>query len=100
MRKGETVLDKEYGDDYVVITDDDGNEYELECLSDEDILYHGNSYRAFLPVSENEEETYEMVLFRVVEENGEEFLETIENEEELEQVYRLFMDLLFEDEDD
>ena len=93
-------MENEYGDDYVVITDDDGNEYELECLSEEDILYNGSSYRAFLPVSENEEETYEMVLFRVVEENGEEFLETIDDEDEMEAVYHLFMDRLFEDEDE
>lgn len=91
---------QDYGDDYVVITDEDGNEYELECLSDEDILYNGNSYRAFLPVSENEEEAYEMILFRVVEEDGEEFLETIDDDDEAEKVYELFMDRLYEDEDE
>ena len=41
-----------------------------------------------------------MILCRGVEEDGEELLETIEDEDEMEKVYEVFMDRLFEDEDE
>ncbi len=93
-------MDKEngYGDDYVVITDEDGVEYELELL--DTMEFEGREYRAFLPVSEDEEEPYDMILFREVEENGEELLEIIEDEAETQRVYEFFMERLFEDEED
>ena len=89
-----------YGDDYVTITDEEGNTYELEKVSEEDIEIGDKVYRAFLPVGESEDDYYEMILFRVVEEEGEELLEIIEDEAEMEKVYEVFMDRLFEDEDE
>lgn len=91
---------KNYGDDFITITDEEGNSYELEKLSEEDIEYQGRIYRAFLPVGENEDEIYEMVLFRIVEEDGEEVLETIDDEDEMEAVYEIFMDRLFEEDEE
>ncbi len=91
---------KNYGDDFITITDEEGNSYELEKLSEEDIEYQGRVYRAFLPVGENEDEIYEMILFRIVEEDGEEILETIDDEEEMEAVYEIFMDRLFEEDEE
>jgi hypothetical protein len=41
-----------------------------------------------------------MTLFRVVEEDGEELLEIIEDEDELERVYEFFMERLFEDDEE
>ena len=90
--------DKEnYGDDFITITDEEGNSYEVERVSEEDIEYEGRTYRAFLPVGEDEDEIYEMILFRIVEEDGEEILETIDDEAEMEAVYEIFMDRLFEE---
>ncbi len=89
-----------YGDDFVTITDEEGNSYELERVSEEDIELGDKVYRAFLPVGETEDDYYEMILFRVVEEDGEELLETIEDEEEMEKVYQIFMDRLFEEDED
>ena len=89
-----------YGDDFVTITDEEGNSYELEKVSEEDIEIGDKVYRAFLPVGESEDDYYEMILFRVVEEDGEELLETIEDEEEMEKVYQIFMDRLFEEDED
>lgn len=89
--------ENEYGDDFIVISDEDGNEYELEHL--DTIEFEGRIYMAFLPVSENEEDEYEMILFRAVEEDGEELLEIIEDEEEAERVYARFMEQLFDDEE-
>ena len=91
---------KDYGDDFITITDEEGNSYELEKLSEEDIEYQGRVYRAFLPVGENEDEIYEMILFRIVEEDGEEILETIDDEDEMEAVYEIFMDRLFEEDEE
>jgi uncharacterized protein YrzB (UPF0473 family) len=91
---------KNYGDDFITITDEEGNSYELEKLSEEDIEYQGRVYRAFLPVGENEDEIYEMILFRIVEEDGEEVLETIDDEDEMEAVYEIFMDRLFEEDEE
>ena len=48
--------ENEYGDDFIVISDEDGNEYELEHL--DTIEFEGQVYMAFLPVSENEEDEY------------------------------------------
>ena len=89
-----------YGDDFITITDEEGNSYELEKLSEEDIEYQGRIYRAFLPVGEDEDEIYEMILFRIVEEDGEEILETIDDEDEMEAVYEIFMDRLFEEDEE
>ena len=91
---------KNYGDDFITITDEEGNSYELEKLSEEDIEYQGRVYRAFLPVGENEDEIYEMILFLIVEEDGEEVLETIDDEDEMEAVYEIFMDRLFEEDEE
>jgi uncharacterized protein YrzB (UPF0473 family) len=92
--------DRDFGDDFVTISDEDGNEYELERLSEEDIEIGDRVYRAFLPVGEDDEEPYEMILFRVVEEDGEELLETIEDEAEMEEAYRVFMERLFEEDEE
>ena len=51
-------------------------------------------------MGENEDEIYEMILFRIVEEDGEEILETIDDEEEMEAVYEIFMDRLFEEDEE
>ena len=87
-----------YGDDFITITGDDGVSYELEHL--DTIEYEGRLYMAFLPVSDNEDEVYEMILFRVVEENGEELLETIDDDGEAEKVYEKFMEQLFAEDND
>ena len=89
----------EFGGDFVSITDEEGNEFELELL---DILVHNDlCYHAFVPASEteDEEEEVEIVILKVIEQDGEELLSTLDSEEELAEVYDLFMERLFEDED-
>jgi len=92
-------MSEEFGGDFISITDEDGNEFELELL---DVLEKdGTFYHAFIPAatgSEGEdEEDLEIVLLKLVEDNGEELLTTLDSEEELNQIYDLFMDRLFED---
>ena len=96
-------MSEEYGADFVTITDEDGNEFELEHL--DTLEYNGQVYMAFFPtVAEGEqedpeqEEEYGLIILKVVEVDGEEQLSTLDDEEELEQVYQQFMEELFEEE--
>lgn len=90
--------EKEFGGDFLSITDEDGNEFELELL---DALVHNDTYyHAFVPAEEGEEdEEVEIVILKAVEEDGEEFLSTLDSEEELTEIYDLFMERLFEEEE-
>ena len=47
-----------------------------------------------------DEEEYGLVIMKTVEENGEELLSTLDSDEEIEEVYNLFMERFFEDEDE
>ena len=94
-------MSDDFGSTFVTISDDDGNQYELENL--DTIEYGDDLYMAFLPteLDENGNQPTEMVILKVVEENGEELLETIDNDEEAEEVYEAVTERLFdEDEDD
>ena len=93
-------MSEEYGSDYITITDDEGNEYELEHL--DTIEYGDDLYMAFLPTEpdENGEQPTEMIILKVVEDNGEEFFETVDDDELLEKVYEAFMEQLFDDDVD
>ena len=91
-------MSEEFGGDFITITDEDGKEFELELL---DVLEKDDTiYHAFIPAGAGEEEEIEIVLLKVVEEDGEEFLSTLDSEEEIEEVYNLFMERLFEDEEE
>lgn len=97
-------MSEEYGANFITVTDDDGNEFELEHL--DTIEFNGNTYLAFFPaVSEDaedseEEEELGLILMKVIQENGEEILSTLDSEEETEAVYTEFMKTLFEDEEE
>ncbi len=92
-------MSEAFGPDFVNVTDDEGNEFELEHLGT--LEYMGSTYMAFLPADMDEEdEDYGMILLKVVEENGEELLADIDDEQELSAVYDLFMEQLFSEEED
>lgn len=87
----------EFGSDFVSITDDDGNEFELEHL--DTIEYNGDLYMAFLPADMDEnDDDYGMIILKVIKENGEEILATVDDDQEMEAVYNKFMEQLFSDE--
>lgn len=91
-------MSEEYGSNFISITDDDGKEYELEVLAELD--YEGSHYLALVPADGGEdEEELEVSILKSIEENGEPFLVTIDDEQELEAVYQALMDLMYEDED-
>ncbi|MER2235089.1 MAG: DUF1292 domain-containing protein [Candidatus Limivicinus sp.] len=93
-------MSDDFGSDLVTIIDDEGNEFELEVIESMD--YNGQTYMAFLPADMSEDDPdYGFILLRVVEdENGDEVFESIDDEDELQDVYERFMVLLYDDEED
>ena len=78
-----------------------------------DTLEHnGVTYHALFPASQEDEESgepvdvdaddeeYGLVIMKTVEENGEELLSTLDSDEEIEEIYNLFMERFFQEEDE
>lgn len=87
----------QYGSDFLTIVDEDGTEYELEVLST--LEYNGSTYMAVIPAEESQNQLeLEVSILKSVEEDGEPFLCAIEDEAELQAVYDLIMDQLYEEE--
>ena len=89
-----------YGSDFMTIVDEDGTEYELEVLST--LEYNGFTYLAVIPAGSDDQEDLEISILKSVDEDGDEpILCAIEDEDELEAVYQLIMDDLYDsDEED
>ena len=88
-----------YGSDFITIVDEDGTEYELEVLSSID--WNGNSYMAVVPaVDADEDVDLEVSILKSVDEDGEPILCAIEDEQELQTVYDLIMDQLYEEDEE
>lgn len=101
-------MSEDFGANFVSLTDEDGNEFELEHL--DTLEYNGQVYMAFFPVVEGQEngevtdvdpddEEYGLIILKVIEEDGEEQLVTLDDEAELEAVYNQFMEALFDEEE-
>jgi len=89
----------QYGSDFITIVDEDGTEYELEVLST--LEYNGETYMAVIPAAESQDTLQlEVSILKSIEEDGEPILCAIEDETELEAVYDLIMDSLYEEEED
>lgn len=102
-----STMSEEYGGNFVSLTDEEGNELELEHL--DTLEYNGAVYMAFFPAEyaddegqpkEDEEDEAGLIILKVVSVDGEEQLATLDNDEELEAVYQQFMESLFEDEEE
>lgn len=91
-------MSEAFGDDIITITDEDGVEYVLEVLAVLEV--DGSEYYALVPAESAEDEDLEVSILKAVEENGEELLCAIEDEAELEHVYEIMMDEIFQDEQD
>ena len=87
-----------YGSDFMTIVDEDGAEYELEVLST--IEYNGFTYMAVIPAGSEEDSQPEVSILKSVEEDGEPILCPPDSDEELETVYNLIMDQLYEEEEE
>ena len=89
-------MSEDFGPNFITLTDEDGNEIELEYV---------DAYMAFFPTVEDEAdeakaEDFGLVILKSITENGEELLSTLDSDEELDKVYDLFMEQLMDDEDD
>ena len=91
-------MSNEYGSDFMTIVDEDGTEYELEILSS--LEYNGQTYLAVAPATDDDTADVEVSILKSVEEDGEPILCAIEDEGELETVYSLIMDQLYEEDED
>jgi uncharacterized protein YrzB (UPF0473 family) len=91
----------EYGNDFVVLTDEDGREIEFEVLGS--IEYDGLTYVGLIeqfddPAAQLESDGRMIVLKAIEDDNGEELLVTIDDEE-LEAVLPAFEEALGEEYD-
>ncbi len=87
---------KEYNPDIVTLTDDDGKEYSFEIL--DAVETDDARYLAMLPVYDDPkkllDDSGELVIVKVMEENGEEYFCEIEDDDEYETIADAFMDRL------
>ena len=92
---------EEYGPTFITVTDEDGKEIVLEFV--DALEYNGQQYQAFFPAeTEDEDEDNPdngLVILKVLHEDGEDLLSTLDFDEELDAVYDLFMENLFDEED-
>lgn len=95
-------MSESFGPDFITITDEDGNEIELEFL--DTLEYQGQTYMAFFPTVEEgadeDSEDYGLIILKVLKEDGEDILSTLDSDEELDAVYDRFMEELFQEEDE
>jgi len=91
-------MDSGFGNDFITISDDDGNEFELEHI---DTIEMGDElYMVFLPAYMDEgDEDYGVVILKVVEEDGEEQFHSVDDPDELAAVHEIYMTRLFDEEE-
>ena len=89
-------INNEYNPDLITLADDDGKEYTFEVL--DAIETDDGRYLALLPTYADPkkmlEESGELVIVKVGEEDGEEYYYEIENDDEYEMVADAFIDRL------
>ena len=77
-------------------TDENGESHVLEILCDMD--FNGKTYYLFVPANIDEmdpaDPDYGYIILEAIEEDGEEFFYSIEDEDELNSVYEMFMALI------
>jgi len=94
---GGEFMNDDFGNDFVTISDDDGNEFELEHLDTLEI--DGVFYMAFLPADMDEDdENFGLIILKKADNNGEETLTTLDDEEELSIVFEKFVELFSDEE--
>ena len=102
VRERVNEMSEEFGPTFITVTDEDGKELVLEFV--DALEYNGQMYQAFFPAeTEGEDEDDPdngLVILKVIHEDGEDLLSTLDSDEELEAVYEQFMELLFDDEEE
>lgn len=95
-------MSEDFGPTFITVTDEDGKELVLEFV--DALEYNGQMYQAFFPAEtegENEGDPDNgLVILKVIHEDGEDLLSTLDSDEELEAVYEQFMELLFDEDEE
>ena len=84
----------DFGSDFVVLTDEEGNEEEFEHV--DSLEHNGQTYMAFIPADSDEDlDEAELVILKLLNEGkDDEALATVDDETELEEVFGLFLERL------
>ena len=90
-------MEDTYGSDFMTIVDEVGTEFELEVVAT--LVDNGFTYLAVIPAGQEDEdaEVEVSILKSIEEDDGEPTLCAIEDEQELEAVYTLIMEQLYEE---
>ena len=93
-------MNEEFGSDIITVTDEEGNEFELELL--DDIEFEGKEYSVLVPSNIDEMDSNDpdfglIILARVIE-DGEEVFVSVDDDAELDRVYDYYMSLEDEEE--
>ena len=80
-------MSEEYGNDFVTLI--------IDTLE-----YEGTTYLAFIPAELSLEEDAEVVIMQIVEEDGEEMLEAVEDDEIADAVFNIVMERAEAEEDE
>ena len=95
-------MSEDFGPTFITVTDEDGKELVLEFV--DALEYNGQMYQAFSPAEtegENEDDPDNgLLILKVIHEDGEDLLSTLDSDEELEAVYEQFMELLFDEDEE
>ncbi|MEG1010997.1 MAG: DUF1292 domain-containing protein [Ruthenibacterium sp.] len=85
-------LDEDYEPDIITLSDEDGKEYNFEVIDAAD--YNDERYMAVVPYAEDSAELLEedanLIIMKVNEEDGEEYLDVVDDDEELMEVGNMF----------
>ena len=81
-------MNEDFGGDIITISDEDGNEFDLELL--DTIEFEGQTYCVFVPADiENmdvNDPDYGLISLKSREENGEELFDSVDDDDELDRV--------------
>jgi len=90
-------MSSEFGSDFITISDEAGNDFILEHL--DTIEIDDVFYMAFLPTDiDEDDDDYGLVILKVIEEDGEEVLISIDDDNLLDDIYGQFVERLKDDE--
>ena len=92
------LVDEDDNEIGFTLLDEDGNEVEFEHI--DTVEYEGTTYLAFIPAELSLEEDAEVVIMQIVEEDGEEMLEAVEDDEIADAVFNIVMERAEAEEDE
>lgn len=91
-------MSEEFGTDFVVLTDEEGIEQEFQHI--DTVELDGETYMAFIPAELALDEEAEVVILKVIVEDGEEILASVEDDAEADRVYAVVIERVEEACDD